>query len=379
MADRDPRPPAPDAPPEARVICGDAIRVLADLPAGIAQTCVTSPPYWGHRDYGVAPRVWGVEGGCRRHRWEPADPRHAELGLFCRRCRAWKGCLGLEPDPDLYVEHIVGMMREVRRTLRPEGTLWLNLGDTYAKTPGTDGSKPKDLLGIPWRVAHALRADGWWLRCDVIWAKANLTPEPARDRPAHSHEHVFLLAPSHRYHYDGFAVREPGRDPRSGGWRNRRSVWTLPTAAFPGAHFATFPTALAEPCVLAGSSPVACGRCGAPWRRIVSSRRLLDGREVRGNWGDPTARLLSGRRMRRGERYSKVEVHRETVGWEPSCGHRDPSGRSVVLDPFAGSGTTGLVALRHGRDFLGVELSGAYAQLARRRLKDAGRRPAGAR
>lgn len=366
-------PPVPSDPAEARLLCGDALGVLAETPSAIAQTCVTSPPYWGLRDYGVRSRVWDGEMSCR-HRWVAAG-RAERGGRRCRRCGAWAGCLGLEPDPGLYVKHIVAVMREVRRVLRPDGTLWLNLGDSYAaRAMGTEGetpaAKPKDLLGIPWRVALALQGDGWWLRSDVIWAKSNLTPEPARDRPVHAHEYLFLLAPSRRYHYDGFAVREPAR---GGGMRNRRSVWTLPTAQFAGAHFASFPEALADPCVLAGTSPAACRRCGAPWRRLVCSRRLLDGREVTGDWTGPHSRLRSGRALRTGEGHSKVEVRRETVGWEPTCEHREPGARCTVLDPFAGTGTTGRVAMRHGRHFLGVELSGEYARLARRRISDASR------
>jgi DNA modification methylase len=166
-------PPVAATPPTATVIHGDATRVLSDLPAGIAQTCVTSPPYWGLRDYGVAPRVWaGVGPPCRRHRWEAAG-RASRDGHRCSRCGAWRGCLGLEPDPALFVEHVVSVMRAVRRVLRPDGTLWLNLGDSYALSAirpedGGPGAKPKDLLGIPWRVALALQADGWWLRSDVV-------------------------------------------------------------------------------------------------------------------------------------------------------------------------------------------------------------------
>jgi DNA modification methylase len=366
-------PPAADAPPRARVLRGEAIDVLAGLPAASVQVCVTSPPYWGIRDFGVPPRVWGGDRGCR-HRWEALGGRVPSE--VCGPCGAWRGCLGLEPDPGLFVRNLVSVMREVRRVLRPDGTLWLNLGDSYATRPirfGEDlpgstapaDARPKDLLGIPWRVALALQAGGWWLRSDVIWAKANPTPEPYRDRPALTHEHVFLLSPSRRYHYDGFAAREQGRD----GLRNRRTVWALPTAQFPGSHFATFPEALVEPCVLAGSSPAACRRCGAPWRRCLAvERRLPDGREAVGDWTGGAPPLRAGRAFRRGEGRSRVEIRRDTVGWEPSCHHREPGARCTVLDPFAGTGTTGRVAVRHGRDFVGVELSREYARIARRRI-----------
>ncbi|MFT3863996.1 MAG: site-specific DNA-methyltransferase [Solirubrobacterales bacterium] len=443
-------PPAATAPIGSRVLCGDAIGTLGSLPEGFAQTAITSPPYWGLRDYGVPPRVWGGEEGCR-HRWAGAEPgRRADRregppartgewadwrsgagrggldgGRFCDGCGAWRGCLGLEPEPEMYVEHLVAVMREVRRCLRPDGTLWLVLGDSHAarlrqsgdeyagelsrssrgvitegRRPLPRGLKEKDLVGIPWRVALALQADGWWLRSDTIWHKPNAMPESVLDRPTRAHEYVFLLSPSVRYHYDAFAVREPdtGRRPGAGyvrperlshggaeaprgqggewvggGGRNRRSVWSIPTTCFKGAHFATFPEDLVDVCLLAGTSPVACRSCGAPWRRVVSSRRLLPGvHELRGGWTEEGSQARSGRALRpTGKGHWRVRVERETVGWEPGCDHDAPGARCAVLDPFAGVATTGLAAARHGRDFVGVELSGAYARMARRRLREA--------
>ncbi len=322
----------------------------------------------------------------------------------------------MEPDPGLYVCHLVEVMREVRRTLREDGTLWLVLGDSFAagrsakvrdRKGGEPGPlpvgasaalKPKDLVGIPWRVAFALQADGWWLRSDIVWRKPNVMPESVTDRPTRAHEFVFLLAKSRCYFYDSEAVREPdqGRSAGNGyarperlsyggseargqgfGWvggggRNRRSVWTIATQCFKGAHFAIFPEALVEPCILAGSSPTACHVCGAPWRRIVDSRRLLDGeKEIKGGWTKATT-LRSGRAMEpTGFGQRRVEVRRQTVGWEASCAHDAPGARCTVLDPFAGIATAGVVAERHGRDFLGIELSGEYARMGRRRLRQA--------
>lgn len=308
-----------------RILAGDCRDTLATLEPGSAQTCVTSPPYFGLRDYGH------------------------------------DGQIGLELAPDEYVAALVGVFREVRRVLRDDGTVWLNLGDSYAGswgnqgrkaergtqrpvngdmlTPVHDGRYPdagsntgaippgadyksKDLFGIPWMVAFALRADGWYLRSDVIWSKPNPMPESVTDRPTKAHEYVFLLSKGPRYFYDADAVREAHesegafrargsepsqsranlQQPQQAGvyhadGRNRRSVWTVATQPFPGAHFATFPPKLIEPCILAGS--------------------------------------------REGD---------------------------TVLDPFAGSGTTGLVALRHGRSFIGCELSPAYAEMARERI-----------
>ena len=278
--------------PTARVLIGDVRQRLAELPDCSVQTCVTSPPYWGLRDYGH------------------------------------DGQIGLEQTPDEYVAELVDVFREVRRVLADDGTLWLNLGDTYGPR--------KQLQGTPWRVALALQADGWCLRQDIIWAKPNPMPESVTDRCTKAHEYVFLLSKSDRYLYDRTAIWSPaataggksgfattgdagyqavamGRKPSGNqipekaasyvrpDFANKRSVWTIPTKPYAGAHFAVMPEALAEPCILAGSRP-----------------------------GD------------------------------------------LVLDPFTGSGTVGVVALRHDRDFIGTELNPEYAALAEARIYDDG-------
>ncbi len=304
------------------VIEGDSRAVLATLPKASAQCCVTSPPYFGLRDYGHA------------------------------------GQIGLEPTPDAYVAEMVALFREVRRVLKDDGTLWLNLGDSYYNyRPGSyddnrghsfggsreegkrgmpsdpstnkrgtviNGLKEKDLIGIPWRVAFALQADGWYLRSDIIWHKPNPMPESVTDRPTKAHEFVFLLTKSARYFYDAKAIAEPSVEPdrvrldRVGGAshvergqhsvgglfvgaqnRNARTVWSITSQPFRGAHFATMPPELAERCIRAGSQ--------------------------------------------RGD---------------------------TVLDPFGGAGTTGLVADRLGRDATLVELNPSYAELARQRISD---------
>lgn len=380
------------------ILTGDSLSTLRTLRARSVQCCVTSPPYWGLRDYGTA--KWeGGRVGCRHI--DPNGPvnapsakstlttnggrgplpgdkyqhdRQAQFRGICGKCGARRvdAQLGLEATPEEYVSRLVEIFREVRRVLKDDGTLWLNLGDCYAtgggkfNSPGGGkqgqywkgfrgehahdpkrnaavipvgphlqpnrmpiaGLKPKDLVGIPWRVAFALQADGWYLRSDIIWHKPNPMPESVTDRPTKAHEYLFLLAKSERYFYDTDAVKEPAatdwlnrggsllnatgwhtaarghdttrRDNRSdcdGASRNRRSVWTVATKPFKGAHFATFPPKLIEPCILAGS--------------------------------------------RKGDR---------------------------VLDPFAGAGTTGLVAQGHGRKFLGIELNPAYVDMANARL-----------
>ena len=334
-----------------QILLGDALAALKTMPDSYVQTCVTSPPYWGLRNYGV------------------------------------QGQMGLEKTPEEYVEKMVEVFREVRLVLKDDGTLWLNLGDSYAGSwgnyhpnspPGKHGQrlketarwnrpayqsqdflpptaqikglKPKDMVGIPWRVAFALQADGWYLRSDIIWSKPNPMPESVVDRPTKSHEYIFLLSKSERYFYDHEAIKEPasyaeeakydpgtnglgGDDRKTGkttrrfagtdkqrghsrrhagfndrwdqmteteqcsGMRNKRSVWTIATEPFPDAHFATFPTKLIEPCILAGSRP-----------------------------GD------------------------------------------LVLDPFAGAGTTLLVAKRLGRRACGIELNPEYVAMIQTRL-----------
>jgi len=295
------------------------MEILRTLPDESVHCCVTSPPYWGLRDYGV------------------------------------EGQLGLEKTPEEYVAKMVDVFREVRRVMRDDGTLWLNIGDSYSMSTrgkGGDGKqstnvgthhdrqwhiapglKPKDLVGIPWRVAFALQADGWYLRQDIIWHKPNPMPESVRDRCTKAHEYIFLLAKSRKYYYDAKAVKEPVSDRvpfktngpmkavgkirlrpngaatyekfgfdtgcgvNANGTRNRRSVWTVTTKPFKGAHFAKFPPDLIEPCIKAG------------------------------------------------------------------C----PVG-GTVLDPFFGSGTTGLVSLKLGRDFIGIELNKDYCDMAEKRI-----------
>ena len=299
------------------ILLGDVREQLKTLPDNSIQCCVTSPPYFGLRDYGMSEQI------------------------------------GLEPTPDAFVDALVSVFREVRRVLREDGTLWVNIGDSYAgtgysnhdlngsewksdvngdkrKTRQQDqrkaltplGIKSKDLIGIPWMLAFALRKDGWYLRQDIIWSKTSCMPESVKDRCTKSHEYLFLLTKSPRYYFDAEAIKTPakqdwgtrdrqhgkyhnegsGLQPHSGltksyAMANKRSVWTINPSNFKGAHFATFPEALVEPCILAGSKP-----------------------------------------------------------------------NDTVLDPFLGSGTTLAVAKRLGRNGIGVELNPEYAQIAETRI-----------
>ena len=374
--------------PRNTCLVGDAAEQLATLPAGCVQMCATSPPYWGLRDYG-----------------EP-------------------GQLGLEETPEAYVERLVAIFREVRRVLRDDGVLWLNLGDSYAgdKSGGRNdvdsmygseaarsglrakarlktrsGLKPKDLVGIPWRVAFALQADGWWLRSDIIWAKPNPMPSSVTDRPTTSHEYVFLLSKSARYFYDADAIKEasgsnshgggkdhPGRYQHASGrndgnpamgiltaTRNRRSVWTIATAPYGGAHFACWPPKLVAPMIQAGSSERgACADCGAPWRRVVE-RTKHQGRDMEAQRA--AAALATGRNDGHVPGPSGMVDSTRTTGWESACDcattERLPC---VVLDPFMGSGTTGQVAQDLGRDWIGCELNPDYLKLQAKRTAQLG-------
>ena len=380
---------------EWRVIVADVLDGLGQLPDASVQCIVTSPPYWGLRNYGV------------------------------------EGQIGLEPTPEAYVERMVAVFREVRRVLRDDGTLWLNMGDGYAQSeirnrngesegfyrPCRDGVaqtgrrqdhglKPKDLIGMPWRLAFALQADGWWLRSDIIWSKPNPMPESVTDRPTKAHEYVFLLTKAARYFYDAEAVKEASEYPEDirppngseapgqrlseckresverGGFngktnalpgreafkayrntRNRRTVWEIPTQSFSGAHFATFPEALVEPCIKAGTSERGCcPECGMGWERVVERRPMVLDRSDRTH--------AKGRTRTSGTMVEPPSA--TTIGWEPACTcARAEAVPCTVLDPFNGSGTTGAVAVRLGRRYVGIELNESYAAMAERRIGEA--------
>ena len=366
------------------ILHADVMDGLASMPDESIQCVMTSPPYWGLRDYGI------------------------------------EGQIGLEPTPEAYVERLVEVFREVRRVLRDDGTLWLNLGDSYSRSGGTGGNyglgglrerqpkypgrrlaalKPKNLVGIPWRVAFALQADGWYLRSDIIWHKPNPMPESVRDRPTKSHEHVFLLTKRGRYFYDADSIREPptGRTGSMRFWkkgmegqakgnrndagrvvqmdgsigRNRRDVWRIATQPTPEAHFATFPEKLVDPCIRAGASERGCcPSCGAPWRRVVERERSdvprcnskSAGRRDC-NYGDSDSTTLRARKI----------VVRE-VGWAPTCTcGTEETVPCVVLDPFTGSGTVNLVAHDLGRSSVGIELNEEYIDIIKSRWARGGR------
>lgn len=384
----------------ATIHVGDAKECLQGLAENSVHTCVTSPPYWGLRDYNEEDQI------------------------------------GLEPTPEEYVENLVEVFREVNRVLREDGTLWLNLGDSYCagrsggssstsdektwagnehkEAHGTERShvdwgslKQKDLVGIPWRVAFALQRDGWWLRKDIIWAKGisgdermgQCMPESVTDRPTSAHEYVFLLSPSKSYFYDDHAIKEDTvsgasgnvggvdnhqPDDRSGfdvGFQwdgthtkgNIRDVWHTAPGQFPDAHFAVYPPDLIRPCVKAGTSANgACITCGAPYERRTSkdtefrSGSGQAGNTPDGKWGEGHQGGGEIGDVRKGPTPTI-----QTVGWEPTCDcDTDETVPCRVLDPFLGAGTTALVALQEGRHAVGIELNEEYARMAWDRIQD---------
>jgi DNA modification methylase len=331
---------------------GDVREVLASLPAASVHCVVTSPPYFGLRDYSC------------------------------------DGQIGLELTLDAYVQTMVAVFREVRRVMRTDATLWLNLGDAFGS---------KQMLGMPWKVAFALQADGWYLRADVIWSKPNPMPESVTDRPTKAHEYLFLLTRSPRYFYDADAIREPlaaktltvregptnyayandgGGHVKTANWNNsvterrhnhaganKRSVWEIATEPYPDAHFATFPQALVEPCVLAGTSERGCCPvCGASWERETSTEYDAKGRTTNGPRSQAQRHETAGFGQR-------LEKRVETTGWRPTCEHDHEPAPCTVADIFMGSGTTALVARRLGRNSIGIELNSEYARLCADRLK----------
>lgn len=416
--------------PLGTIIQGDALDVLRGLPDCSVQCVVTSPPYWGLRDYGTG--TWdGGDAECG-HKPKPRQGNGSSSTVdakghhdqpfrdVCGHCAARRidRQYGLEATPEDHVAVMVAVFREVRRVLRDDGTCWINYGDCYAgsnQTGGTkslekgrredrmfvspvrvpSGLKPKDLVGMPWRVAFALQSDGWWLRADCIWFKPNPMPESVIDRPTKAHEYVFMLTKAPRYFYDAEAVREKqsnltierfpsGSQTRKGGekrfsakagevrsngtfstpmailpnGRNLRSVWEIATAPYRGAHFATFPEKLVDRCIKAGTSERgACPRCGAPWRREVETSGGTTGTDWR-----PDKSLVSTNRnydpRMKGDDYA-----RQTLGWSPGCECGLDPVPCVVLDPFAGAGTTGIVAYRLGREFVGIDLAGGDKDL----------------
>lgn len=448
--------------PDFTLLNGDVLDALRTLSDESVHMLVTSPPYWGLRDYGLEPSVWGGDPDCA-HEWttefisqemryglgladSPASTRGGAKKAAetpnvvaeradCYRCGAWRGCLGHEPTPDQFVEHLVLIFREARRVLRKDGTAWLNLGDSYAanrsyqvsdsKHQAHDfgdsnamtvppGMKSKDLCMVPALAALALRADGWYLRSQIVWEKPNAMPESVEDRPTTSHEFIYLLAKSPRYFWDKEAVKEPAEWERWGnqttpkyvgtktktGWmegrskeelqamredgRNIRTVWTIATKSYAEAHFATWPPELVELCIKAATSERGCcPDCGMPWNRLVDRvDQGWDGSKYGERALEATGGIMSGGTAHStlGSSGGKLTGKSQTVGWMPGCecddsyppGYYEASSRPVpctVLDIFMGSGTTAEAARKLGRHAIGIEKNPDYCALVARRTQ----------
>jgi site-specific DNA-methyltransferase (adenine-specific) len=353
------QPTPPVEIPRRTVLLGDAIARLKELPDDSIDCCVTSPPYYSLRDYFVP------------------------------------GQIGLEPSVDDWVHDLVAVMAEVARVLKPAGSLWLNLGDSFSKH-SKFGAPPKSMLAAPERLLLALVNDGWIVRSKVIWSKPNGLPNSVADRLNVNYEVVYFLVRSSRYFFDLDAIREPhrsaaGRNESTGGstpaWagplaegsqdglrrfrpagqpghrlgKNPGSVWVIPTKGFRGNHFATFPPDLIRRPILATCPEVVCTRCGTPWRRRVSVTRIPVGPKAK--QPKPRDQLV----MRFQDRWHTVR----DIGDLIPCGCHAPTVPGVVLDPFMGAGTVGLVAEQLARDWLGIEISPEYRNIAISRIEKA--------
>jgi DNA modification methylase len=444
------------------VLVGDARAVLAGLPEASVHTCVCSPPYFGLRNYSTEPVEWGGSPDCQ-HVWttQAIRDRHGDDGLAgnlegsrdsqaqtrgdrqsdtCSLCGCWRGELGAEPDPDLYCAHLVEVFSAVKRVLRRDGQLWCVIGDSFAGNPASGGIpspkltgavhqrtpkesrgrppglRDKELIGIPWLFAFAMRRDGWLIRQELCWSKTSAMPESVQDRCTRSHETIFMFVKQGRYFYDATAIAEPvaqssiqrvsqndghpvyNGDRQRGfpgqpqtldinctvpesGLRNKRSVWVVSPAPFSARdlgiedcdHYAAYPPALVDPMVRAGTSEKGvCAACGAPWRRVVERVTNWQERRKAGAWAGNVGVAENYQNNVHGKGMSHDLdslgiVHR---GWIPTCGCNAGDPRpATVLDPFTGSGTTLMVADRLGRDAIGIELRPEYADMALKRVE----------
>jgi len=390
-----------------KILHGDCIESLKSLEDQSINTCITSPPYYGLRDYGTADWIggnidcdhtyhvtsaynknfnerWGNPSGNRK---QESERHNVEYKKECKKCGAQREDkqLGMEDTIEEFTENLVTVFKEVKRVLRDDGTVWLNIGDSY--------SKKQQLIGAPWRVALALQNDGWCLRQDIIWNKPNAMPESIKNRCTKAHEYIFLLSKNKKYYYDNEAIKEDcvGKDERK--WadsydkvgsviqgdtnagikrtkryskdndfkRNRRSVWTVTTKPFKGAHFATFPKDLIEPCVLAGCPEKMCCECGTPYKRQMQKTG-----EFQRRWSKTIATAEGSPH----EGQSSMQNIYEDLGLQKQCDcETNETKPGTVLDPFGGSGTTGIVAAQHNRNALLLELNKEYIELAQGRIE----------
>jgi len=422
-----------------KIICGSALEVLKKMPAKSVNCAISSPPYWGLRSYGTDPQIWGGDKDCE-HTWQVTPPRRsrsgkdattekqksntgaqyeAQGGNLCSKCNAWRGELGSEPTLEFYIDHLCDIYDEVKRVLRPDGTCWVNLGDTYGGE-GTQrssggragfamnedsgkrvkkGIKEKSLCLIPQRFAIEMVNRGWILRNVIIWHKPNPMPSSAKDRFTVDFEYVYFFVKNKKYffepqyepyQYDGrrdTTLKPTGKYP--GGrtpqkmerepmerWpnplgRNKRTVWAIPTQPFPEAHFATFPEKLVEPMIKAGCPEFVCTKCGKAREKIYEPS--LEYAKKLGTWTedtdkDPELRASIG--FAANTKKHSCTADYQVKGYS-DCGCGEKFRPGIVLDPFMGSGTVGLVAAQNRRDWIGIELNQEYIEMAKKRIEAA--------
>jgi DNA modification methylase len=483
-----------------QVLCGNSLEILKEIPTESVHMCVTSPPYWTLRSYKTEPYIWGGDPNCN-HQWgvevdTPPKRKKSEnkiYGKHCTKCSAWRGELGSEPTPHLYISHLIEIFSEIKRILRNDGTVWVVIGDCYTPQSSHKGGtqydkfkktsnwiersetkdtipswgKPKDLVGIPWRFAFAMQDSGWLLRNDIIWQKPNPLPSPSIDRCVSSHEHCFLFAKSfkntfwthrdksgtrkkpnpdyryydtltdtetetepphwkteiieetgtrrwkrynlwsgHAYYFDHIAIREPvtttnittdikyggtkypgncnntysGNDYIPTGMRNKRDVWKISTDSCRDSHFAVYPKKLIEPMIFAGTSENGvCSICGAPHTRVTRKTEPNEewkkqcGADNSGNYrGESVKEYESAKAQNASDVKRRIldgMLNVETIRWEPSCDCKNAGiNRPIVLDPFYGAGTTGIVTNLYNRDYIGIEINRDFIEIAKNRL-----------
>lgn len=392
-----------------RLYHGNILEIADLLPSHSVHMMVTSVPYWGLRDYGE--------------------------DTACDWPDGWYGQLGMEPDPQMFIRHMVLIFKRLYRVLRNDGTLWLNIGDTYSQgfigrtdshrrnkhgvftnghqMPGSTGGearvrkapkgyKRKCLMFMPHELAIAMRNDGWYARSEIIFAKKNPLPERGLDRPVRSHEFIFLFSKKPHYFYDREAIREKtgkeaswgeyqkalgtntgaDSDRYSKGYRkrskclthpnghNKRDVWPMNTEPYPESHFATFPLALPRTCILAGTSEKGvCANCGSPLQRVMSP---ASGGTIGHDWNthEKNNRPTKGNTVKGGKELYATYNRGETLNWKKTCGCKTKKCKpAVVLDPFSGAATTGVVALQQGRRYIGIDVKKEYLDLSWKRLQ----------
>lgn len=387
-----------------QVICGNVLEVLKQMPSEFVDCIITSPPYYGLRDYGKETEsIWDENQECEhifeiKENKNPIEEGKDSIMLtesrtriysgFCSKCGAWKGQLGLEPTSELYIKHMLQITLELKRVLKKTGTFWLNIGDTYggsmqgygiknsdyvstgvqdirkqeyypaySQKPLQAKIKPKCLLMIPEQLALGMIEQGWILRNKIIWYKPNHIPSSVKDRLTNTWEYVYFFVKSKKYFFDLDAIREPpiGKNPGD--------IWEITTQPFKDAHFAVFPEKLPEKPILAGCPKEVCKKCGKPKERIIKLGEIIS------TGGSDNGKLAHSDVYIKSHHGHKFKQHKHiTVGWS-SCDCNAGFEPGIVLDPFCGSGTALVIAKKLGMNYIGIDIKQEYVEMAKRRLE----------